>query len=83
MNLKTCVSSFVYGGVIFRKGDLVDASDPIVTSHADKFADPQPTVRSRKTSPPPRVEQATAAPGEKRSTPKPPAPKASGSTEKS
>jgi hypothetical protein len=48
--------------IIMKPGDVVDANDPILKGRKDLFEDFAPKVRNY----PGRVEQATAAPGEKR-----------------
>jgi hypothetical protein len=48
--------------ITIRKGDLFASDDPIVRKHPKLFG----PVEVRRTGPAPRVEQATAAPGEKR-----------------
>lgn len=47
-----------------RVGDVWDATDPFVKAHPELFSDRPPTVRTVEGP----VEQATAAPGEKRRT---------------
>ncbi len=51
--------------IIVQPGQVVDASDPILKGRRELFDDFAPKVR---TYPGQRVEQATAAPGEKRGT---------------
>jgi hypothetical protein len=47
-------------------GDVWPADDPFVKAHPTFFADTPPAGTLRYTQPPETVEQATAAPGEKR-----------------
>lgn len=47
--------TFMVNGKLYRKGTIVDASDPVVAGREAAFA--------------PVIEQATAAPGEVRTTP--------------
>lgn len=47
--------TFIVNGKLYRKGTIVDASDPVVAGREEAFA--------------PVVEQATAAPGEVRTIP--------------
>ena len=56
-------------GLIFRlaEGEVWDADDPLVKAHPDLFSK-EPTKVRRSA---PRVERATAAPGERRNTSKP------------
>lgn len=63
---------------LFRPGDLVDAHDPVVRGRESLFEPVEETVRRSIESQvaqvvhgAPGVEQATAAPGEKRSVSKP------------
>lgn len=49
-----------------KRGEAWHASDPLVREHPDLFAADPPTVRGTPAEGP--VEQATAAPGEKRTT---------------
>ncbi|MDP9145911.1 MAG: hypothetical protein M3N43_14680 [Actinomycetota bacterium] len=51
--------------IILKPGDVVDAADPILKGRKDLFEDFVPKVRQYNGQ---RVEQATAAPGEKRGT---------------
>lgn len=60
--------SFFVGTRLVAKGDIVDPSDPIVAGRVELFETITPTRAV--------VEQATAAPGEKRSVRKAPAKKA-------
>lgn len=48
--------------VLIHGGQVVDANDPVLTAARDKFQPFAPQIRNY----PGRVEQATAAPGEKR-----------------
>ncbi len=67
-------STWVTPTVMLTKGEAWDADDPVVTSHPDWFTDDPPEVKrsanrsftaeSANLAAP--VEQATAAPGEKR-----------------
>ena len=60
-------SALVGRGVSVAKGDVFHASDPLVHAHPELFSRTPPTVRSTPGwSPPADVEQATAAPGERR-----------------
>ena len=47
--------TFIVNGKLYRKGTIVDASDPVVAGREEAFA--------------PVIEQATAAPGEVRTIP--------------
>lgn len=47
-----------------RRGEVWYAEDPFVKAHPDLFSDDPPRARGSE----PEVEQATAAPGEKRAT---------------
>ncbi|HEY9495909.1 MAG TPA: hypothetical protein VIR15_13720 [Intrasporangium sp.] len=49
---------------VLRPGDLIDESDPVVTPGRRQFFEPVDVAVTREQD---RVEQATAAPGEKRS----------------
>lgn len=53
---------------VVRYGDLVDSSDPLYKGREAKFESVETAVQGRSAT----VEQATAAPGEKRSVSKPP-----------
>lgn len=56
-------STFLDGQtVVVKQGQLVDDGDPILKGRADLFEPFVPSIRNY----PGRVEQATAAPGEKR-----------------
>lgn len=70
MAIKRCKSSFAVhvGGSprVVVAGTLVDADDPIVRGHEALFEDVE-TYMSDKADRAARVEQATAAPGERRS----------------
>ena len=60
-------SAFVGRGVSVAKGDVFHASDPLVLAHPDLFSRIPPKVRATPGwSPDVPVEQASAAPGEKR-----------------
>lgn len=50
------------------QGSAWHADAPIVVSHPDFFSSDPPEVLPRGWTPQPAIEQATAAPGEKRST---------------
>lgn len=64
--VRATFSHWVTPTVYVREGDLWDADDPVVASHPDWFeVAPEPKRAAR---PEPPVEQATAAPGEKRTT---------------
>lgn len=54
-------SQFWIGNEFFRKGRIVEEGDPVLDKHAAQFEPYVPEIRGR-----PRVEQATAAPGEVR-----------------
>lgn len=54
--------------VTFKRGDLVDESHPIVATHRHLMVPAEPTVKEW---PAPKVEQATAAPGERRTRTRP------------
>jgi hypothetical protein len=60
--------SFMFGGRIYRVGDLVDQADPVTDTHAHLFEAMTPTRDLVVTADQAPVEQATAAPGEKRTT---------------
>ncbi len=49
--------------IVIQPGQVVDADDPVLKGRQDLFEDYAPKVRKYKGQ---RVEQATAAPGEKR-----------------
>jgi hypothetical protein len=53
--------------ITIRRGECRYADDPVVLAHPDLFTD-QPLLVTRFPGWEPDVEQATAAPGEKRST---------------
>jgi hypothetical protein len=57
--------------VVCNPGQLVESTDPLVKGHEQWFEPVEVTVA--RATPPAPVEQATAAPGEKRSTPRAPA----------
>jgi hypothetical protein len=66
-------STWVTPTVQIQRGEIWDPDDPVVQSHPDWFTS-DPTGLMRRSDPPsiapmtePAVEQATAAPGEKRS----------------
>lgn len=54
-------------GILVVAGEAWDANDPLVKEHPDMFEEDPRRVRSSRTESG-HVEQATAAPGEKRST---------------
>ncbi len=56
-----------HGQKFIAKGTIVESTDPVVANRADLFAPVEPTYT---TAPAPVVEQATAAPGELRTTKK-------------
>lgn len=66
MAIKRCRESFAYfaGGAphVIHAGELFNDDDPVVTKHPTSFEDVDAHVSNRAA-----VEQATAAPGEKRS----------------
>lgn len=71
MALLRVKASFAVGWRVVPRGALVDAADPIVKGRESLF---EPVVATYSTVPAsapvePVVEQATAAPGEKRTTP--------------
>lgn len=57
-----CINAFWYAGKVYPGGVEVDANDPILTTHASHFT-PTETAEAK---PSPRIEQATATPGELR-----------------
>lgn len=63
-------AAFAVGVVVVPTGAIVAADDPIVAGRESLFAPVAPTFSSpaRRTSPAPVVEEATAVPGEKRTT---------------
>lgn len=66
--------TWVAPGVYTRRGETWAADDPIVAEHPDAFqADPEALGVVRRSGPPPAqvVEQATAAPGERRTVRRP------------
>lgn len=69
------VEAFTYfvGNVprVLRAGDLVDEKDPCVKKCPDRFERVEATAERLRGVYDPPVEQATAAPGEKRSVAKP------------
>jgi hypothetical protein len=64
--VRIAFAAFVDGKpTIYAEGEVVDPNDPLLKTMPDKFAPlvyPHPIKRTA----PPAVEQATAAPGEKR-----------------
>jgi hypothetical protein len=65
MQVKTSFGATLDGTtVVFRQGELIDADHPAVRKWPEHFDVPTVTWSTRKT-----VEQATAAPGEKRGDP--------------
>ena len=90
MPIKRCVAAFAASvdGVprMYTVGMLVDASDPVIKGREGLFEDVDTHMADKAARQAPRVEQATAEPGEKRSVaPRPAAKKAAAkpqSTEK-
>lgn len=72
MGIKRCKSAFVLmvdgRPRILNPGVLVDDTDPVVRDHPENFEDVETYVSDRAAA---RVEQTTAAPGEKRAVSKP------------
>jgi hypothetical protein len=61
---RTSFAAFIDGRtVLVQPGQLVDADDPILKGRENLFNEFEPNTRSYSTA---KVEQATAAPGEKR-----------------
>lgn len=90
MAIKRCVAAFAASadGVprMYTVGMLVDASDPVIKGREGLFEDVDTHMADKAARQAPRVEQATAEPGEKRSVGRPAAKKAAAkppSTEKS
>lgn len=79
MPIKRCVAAFAASvdGTprMYTVGLLVDASDPIIKGREHLFEDVETHVADKAARQAPRVEQATAGPGEKRSLAPPPAAK--------
>lgn len=79
MAIKRCVAAFaasVDGAPrMYTVGLLVDASDPIIKDREHLFEDVETHVAEKAARQSPKVEQATAEPGEKRSVSPPPAAK--------
>lgn len=71
MPIKRCVAAFADSpnGVprMFTVGQLVDASDPVIKGRESHFEDVETHMADKAARQTPRVEQATAEPGEKRS----------------
>lgn len=66
MALLRCKTPFLFDGRTYHaQVDIVDSDDPIATSHA-AFFEAVATTREASITAAPVVEQATAAPGEKR-----------------
>jgi hypothetical protein len=64
LQVKTSFSATLDGGpVFFRAGELIDADHPAVKKWPQYFG---PANVDHRSKPEPKVEQATAAPGEKR-----------------
>jgi hypothetical protein len=59
--MKQVVTPFSVGNEVFGKGELMWSDDPIVKKHAEYFGE----AKVHESAP---IEQATAAPGEKRQT---------------
>lgn len=57
-----CINAFAYGDQIYSGGVQVDDGDPILATHASHFA----RVEARPVARLAAVEEATAAPGERR-----------------
>lgn len=83
MAIKRCVAAFAASvdGVprMYTVGQLVDASDPAVKGRESLFEDVETHMADKAARQAPRVEQATAEPGEKRSVGRPVAKKAAAS----
>jgi hypothetical protein len=71
MAIKRCVAAFAASvdGVprMYTVGQLVDASDPVIKGREALFEDVETHMADKAARQAPRVEQATAEPGEKRS----------------
>lgn len=80
MAIKRCVAAFAASvdGVprMYTVGMLVDASDPAVKGREALFEDVETHMADKAARQAPRVEQATAEPGERRSIARPAAKKA-------
>lgn len=59
-------SQFWLGNEFFRKGRIVEEGDPVLDKHEAQFEPYVPTGGDQVHRGQPRIEQATAAPGEKR-----------------
>jgi hypothetical protein len=67
MAMLRCKTPFLFDGRTYRVDvDVVDENDPIAASHGAFFEPVAPTRESSVAAEPAVVEQATAAPGEKR-----------------
>lgn len=75
MAIKRCTSAFAASvdGVprMYTVGQLVDASDPVIKGREGLFEDVETHMADKAARQAPRVEQATAEPGEKRSVGRP------------
>lgn len=75
MPIKRCVAAFAASvdGVprMYTVGQLVDASDPVIKNREGLFEDVETHMADKAARQAPRVEQATAEPGEKRSVGRP------------
>jgi hypothetical protein len=71
MPIKRCTSAFAASvdGVprMYTVGQLVDASDPVIKGREGLFEDVETHMADKAARQAPRVEQATAEPGERRS----------------
>jgi hypothetical protein len=71
MTIKRCTSAFavsVDGAPrMYTVGQLVNANDPVIKGREDLFEDVETHMADKAARQAPRVEQATAEPGEKRS----------------
>ncbi|WP_406730898.1 hypothetical protein [Streptomyces sp. NBC_01794] len=71
MAIKRCVAAFAASADgtprMYTVGLLVDASDPIIKGREHLFEDVETHVADKAARQAPKVEQATAEPGEKRS----------------
>ena len=79
MPIKRCVAAFAASvdGVprMYTVGQLVDASDPVIKGRQSLFEDVETHMADKAARQAPKVEQATAEPGEKRSVARPAAKK--------
>jgi hypothetical protein len=75
MAIKRCVAAFAASvdGTprMYTVGQLVDASDPVIKGREGLFEDVETHMADKAARQAPRVEQATAEPGEKRSVARP------------